>query len=178
MEHTLVLNATYEPLQVVSWKRAVRMLFQEKAEVVAEYEREIRSVSLTVRLPSVLRLRHYVSIKRIQQQVKFARANIYIRDQYSCQYCGSTFPAEQLTYDHVIPVAGGGLKSWENIVTCCVRCNRLKGNHLPEEVGLRLLRKPKAPSGFPHKIQFLLSRKRTPESWKSYIFWNLEVRLD
>lgn len=178
MEHTLVLNATYEPLQVVSWKRAVRILFQEKAEVVAEYEHEIRSVSLTVRLPSVLRLRHYVSIKRIHQRVKFTRANIYIRDQHSCQYCGSPSPPEQLTYDHVIPVARGGLKSWENIVTCCIRCNRLKGNHLPEEVDLRLLRKPKAPNGFPHKIQFLLSRKRTPESWKNYIFWNLQVHLD
>ena len=178
MEHTLVLNATYEPLQVVPWKRAVRMLFQEKVVVVAEYEREIHSVSLTIRLPSVLRLRHYVTIKRIHQQVKFSRANIYLRDQHRCQYCGHQFPLEQLTYDHVIPVARGGLKNWENIVTCCIRCNRLKGNQLPEEASLRLLRKPKIPGGFPHKIHFLLSRKRTPESWKNYIFWNLEVHLD
>ena len=172
MEQILVLNSTYEPLQVISWQRAVRMLFQEKVEVVEEYDREIRSVSLSIRLPSVLRLLRYVKVKRHHNQVRFTRANIYSRDHYRCQYCGHRFQASQLTYDHVIPVARGGNKSWENIVTCCVRCNRRKGNRTPEEAGLKPLRGPKAPYGFPHRINFLLWESKAPDSWKSYIFWS------
>lgn len=178
MEHTLVLNASYEPLQIVSWKRAIRMLFQEKVEVVAEYDREIRSVSVSIRLPSVLRLLHYVRVKRSHQQVKFTRSNIYARDKHRCQYCGVRFLSGELTYDHVIPVARGGGKSWENIVTSCIPCNRNKGDRTPEEAGLTLLREPKAPPGFPHKVHFLLYQKKAPESWHNYIFWNMGISLD
>ncbi|MEE8349699.1 MAG: HNH endonuclease [Acidobacteriota bacterium] len=170
MEQILVLNSTYEPLQVVSWQRAVRMLFQEKVEVVEEYDREIRSVSLLIRLPSVLRLLRYVTVKRHHHQVRFTRANIYARDHHRCQYCGHGFPTGQLTYDHVIPVARGGNKSWENIVTCCVTCNRKKGDRTPEEAGLKPLKGPRAPYGFPHRIQSLLWKSKAPDSWKSYIF--------
>ncbi|MGH9339749.1 MAG: HNH endonuclease [Acidobacteriota bacterium] len=172
MDHTLVLNATYEPLQIVPWKRAMRMLFQEKVEVVAEYDRVIHSVSLSMRLPSVLRLHYYVKVRRSHHQVKFTRANIYARDSYRCQYCGSKPPSHDLTYDHVLPVAQGGQKTWENIITCCVVCNRRKGGQTPEQAGLRLLRQPKAPSAFPHKIHFYLYHGKAPDSWKDYIFWN------
>ncbi|MDA2926178.1 HNH endonuclease [Acidobacteria bacterium AH-259-G07] len=172
MEQILVLNSTYEPLQVISWKRAVRMLFQEKVEVLAEYDREIRSVYLSIRLPSVLRLLRYVKVKRHHNQVRFTRSNIYSRDRFRCQYCGGRFSTSQLTYDHVVPVACGGSKSWENIVTSCIRCNRKKGNRTPEEAGLRLLRRPKAPYSFPHRINFLLWESRAPESWRNYIFWS------
>ena len=172
MEQILVLNSTYEPLQVISWKRAVRMLFQEKVEVLEEYEREIRSVYLSLRIPSVLRLLRYVKVKRHHNQVKFTRTNIYSRDGYSCQYCNHKLPASHLTYDHVVPVARGGKKSWENIVTSCVKCNRKKGNRTPEEAGLKLLKRPKAPYGFPHRVNYLLWESRAPESWKDYIFWN------
>lgn len=171
MEQTLVLNATYEPLQIVSWQRAVRMLFQDKVEVVAEYDRPIRSVSVTIRMPSVLRLLHYVRV-RSHHHVKFSRANLYARDRYCCQYCGQRFPTSELTYDHVVPVARGGTKSWENIVTCCVSCNRLKGNRMPEEAGLRLRKRPRAPTGFPHMVRFLFFKRPAPESWKTYIFWH------
>ncbi len=172
MEQILVLNSTFEPLHVISWKRALRMLFQEKVEVLAQYDREIRSVSLSIPLPSVLRLLSYVKVKRHHHQVKFTRSNIYSRDRHSCQYCGCKFSANQLTYDHVIPVARGGHKSWENIVTCCIRCNRKKGNRTPEEAGLKPLRRPKAPYGFPHRLTFLLWGSETPDSWKNYIFWS------
>ncbi len=99
MEQILVLNSTFEPLHVISWKRALRMLFQEKVEVLAQYDREIRSVSLSIPLPSVLRLLSYVKVKRHHHQVKFTRSNIYSRDRHSCQYCGCKFSANQLTYD-------------------------------------------------------------------------------
>ena len=175
MEHTLVLNATYEPLQVVSWKRAMRMLFQDKVEVVAEYERPIHAISITIQLPSVLRLRQYVKIRRSYNRVRFTRANLYARDGNRCQYCGIQPALDQLTYDHVIPVARGGLKTWENITTCCIDCNRRKGNQSPSEVGLVLLRQPKAPFGFPYKIHLLIRQPNVPESWKDYIFWHGET---
>ncbi len=178
MDSTLVLNATYEPLQVVPWRKAVRLLFQDKVEVVAEYERQIHSVSLVIKLPAVLRLLHYVKVKPQHNRVRFSRANIYARDSYTCQYCSKRLTSSQLTYDHVLPVARGGQKTWENIVTCCTPCNRKKGDRTPEEAGMKLRRKPKAPSGFPHKIRFQLQHRRTPESWKDYIFWNLEVALE
>ena len=178
MDSTLVLNATYEPLQIISWRRAVRMLFQDKVEVVAEYDREIRSVSLTLRMPSVLRLLHYVRVRPHHSRVRFSRANIYARDHHTCQYCRGRFTVAQLTYDHVIPVARGGQKTWENIVTCCVGCNRRKGNRTPEEAALGLLKKPTAPNGFHHKIRLQLQQRRPPDSWRDFIFWNLEVRIE
>ncbi len=170
MDRTLVLNSTYEPLLVVSWKRAVKMLFQEKVEVVAEYDNLIRSVSAELRLPSVLRLRHYVKYHRFHRQVRFTRPNLYARDHHKCQYCGRRRSAAELTYDHVVPVSRGGPKSWENIVTCCVPCNRRKGDRTPEEAGLRLLKRPKAPIGFPHSVHLAMSRAKAPDSWQSYIF--------
>ncbi len=176
-EQALLLNTTYEPLRVVSWKRAVRMLFQEKVEVVEEYDREVRSVSLALRLPSVLRLLSYRRIKRSYHQVRFTRSNLLARDDYRCQYCDRRLALGELTYDHVIPVSRGGSKSWDNIVTSCIACNRRKGGHTPEEAGLRLLRNPKAPPGFPHKIRFFLSRNTTPESWKTYIFWHVDTKF-
>lgn len=174
MHQTLLLNATYEPLQVVSWKRAVRMLFQDKVEVVEVYEHRIHSVSLTIHVPAVIRLVHYVKVRRAHARVKFSRTNLFARDRYRCQYCGSKYPARELTYDHVVPVARGGRKSWENIVTCCVDCNRRKGNRTPIEAGLKLLKQPRAPIGFPSKVQFLLSKTTAPEPWKTYIFWHRE----
>ena len=172
MEHTLILNATYEPLQIVSWKRALRMLFQEKVEVLAEYDRRIHSISISIRLPAVLRLRQYVKIGHSYDRVRFTRANLYARDGYRCQYCGVRPDLSHLTYDHVVSVARGGLKTWENIVTCCIDCNRKKGKRSPTEAGLDLLRQPKAPSGFPFKIPQLIRQPNVPDSWKDYIFWH------
>ncbi len=169
-ERILVLNSTYEPMVIVNWRRAVRLLFQEKVEVLAEYDREIRSVTMAIKVPSVVRLRRYVRHHRFHRQIKFSRPNIYARDSYRCQYCGDRLPAHDLTYDHVIPVSRGGVKSWENIVTCCVPCNRIKADQTPDEAGLRLLKRPKAPSGFSYKIHLLMNHSKAPESWKNYIF--------
>lgn len=170
MERTLLLNATYEPLQVVSWQRALRMLFLRKAEVVECYSREVRSVRCSFRVPSVIRLVHFVNVKRIHHQVKLSRANLFSRDQFRCQYCGRRPVAAQLTCDHVMPVARGGRKTWENIVTACVPCNHRKGNRTPEEAGMALLKKPVAPHGFPVRVQVLFQRVQPPDSWMTYIF--------
>jgi 5-methylcytosine-specific restriction endonuclease McrA len=174
MEHTLLLNASYEPLKVVHWQKAVTLWCQGKVEIISEYDREIRSVSFSFRLPSVIRLLRYVRIKRRFDYVPFSRANIYARDDYSCQYCGDTLPAAELTFDHVVPVAQGGCKDWENIVTCCVSCNRRKGGRTPEEAGMRLVRRPERPREA-SAITITIRFKHTPESWRDYLYWNLEL---
>ena len=110
MEQTLLLNATYEPLKVVHWQKAITLWCQGKVEVISTYEREVRSVSFSFKLPSVIRLLRYIKIKRRFDYVPFSRANIYARDDHSCQYCGDGFPTSELTFDHVVPVAQGGRK--------------------------------------------------------------------
>jgi 5-methylcytosine-specific restriction endonuclease McrA len=147
MEHVLLLNATFEPLQVITWKRAIRLLTLGRVEVVEETNREIRTVSLVFRLPAVVRLLRMVRPR--WHAVKLSRANIYLRDNFQCQYCGAHAEAAELNLDHVVPRTMGGVTSWENIVTSCVPCNRKKGGRTPEEVGMRLLKKPVKPAHLP-----------------------------
>jgi 5-methylcytosine-specific restriction endonuclease McrA len=174
MEQTLVLNATYEPLRIVSWQKAITMLFQNKVEVIAVYDREIRGVTVRVKLPSVLRLLRHVRMKRPFADVPFSRSNVYARDDHRCQYCSQKFAPSQLTFDHVLPVARGGHKGWDNIVTCCIPCNRKKGDRTPEEAGLQLLRKPKRPAALP-SLTVSLGIHRTPPSWRDYLYWDLKL---
>ena len=108
MEQTLLLNATYEPLKVVDWRKAVTLWCQGKVEVISVHDREVRSVSISFKLPSVIRLLRYIRIKRRIDYVPFSRSNIYARDRHRCQYCGHQAATSDLTFDHVIPVAHGG----------------------------------------------------------------------
>ena len=135
MEQTLLLNATYEPLKIVDWRKAITLWCQGKVEVIAVHDREIRSVSFSIKLPSVIRLLRYITIRKHFDRVPFSRANIYARDGHRCQYCGREHPVSELTFDHVVPVSQGGRKNWENIVTCCVTCNRRKGGRTPRPGG-------------------------------------------
>ena len=173
MEHTLLLNATYEPLKVIHWKRAITLLFQGKVEVLEVYNREIHGVSISFRLPSVLRLLKCVRAKDIHK-VKFSRANIFARDSYRCQYCGDRFDIKELTFDHVIPVARGGKKSWENIVTACWRCNNKKSGGTPVESGMQLIKQAVEPKWLPH-VTITIGIRSTPESWRDYLYWNVEL---
>ncbi len=174
MEQTLLLNATYEPLKVVDWRKAITLWCQGKVEVISVYDREVHSVSLTFRLPSVIRLLRYIKIKRRFDSVPFSRANIYARDDHRCQYCGEPFPTAELTFDHVVPVAQGGRKDWGNIVTCCITCNRRKGGRTPTEAGIRLIRVPKRPERVP-AIRISVGLRDTPDSWRDYLYWNIEL---
>jgi len=174
MEQTLLLNASYEPLKIVHWQKAITLLCQGKVEVIAEYDREVRSVSISFRLPSVIRLLRYIKMKRRFDYVPFSRANIYARDDHSCQYCGESFPTTELTFDHVTPVAQGGRKDWENIVTCCVTCNRRKGGRTPEEAGMHLRRIPRRPESMP-ALRITIRLHTAPESWRDYLYWNAEL---
>ena len=174
MEQTLLLNATYEPLKVVHWRKAVTLFCQGKVEVISVYDREIRSVSISFRLPSVIRLLRYIKIKRRFDYVPFSRANIYARDDHRCQYCGDLFPIAELTFDHVVPVAKAGRKDWENIVTCCITCNRRKGGRTPEESGMSLVRRPRRPAHVP-AIRITIGLRNAPDSWRDYLYWNVEL---
>jgi 5-methylcytosine-specific restriction endonuclease McrA len=174
MEQTLLLNATYEPLKVVPWKKAITLWCQGKVEVISVYDREIRAVSVSFKLPSVIRLLRYVRIKRRFDYVPFSRANIYARDRNRCQYCGESHVIGELTFDHVIPVAQGGRKDWENIVSCCIDCNRRKGGRTPEEAGMRLVALPRRPESVP-AVRITIGIRNAPESWRDYLYWNVEL---
>ncbi len=177
MEPTLLLNATYEPLRVVSWQRAITLLTKGKVEVVAAYDRDIRGVSITFKLPAVLRLLYHVRVARRFHRVPFSRANIYLRDKYRCQYCAKQLPTHELTFDHVIPVSKGGRKDWENIVTSCIECNRLKGGKTPAQARLRLIRRPKRPNFLP-SIRITIGLREVPDSWRDFLYWNIELDQD
>jgi len=177
MEQALLLNASYEPLKVVHWQKAVTLWCQGKVEVIAVHDREVRAVSFSFKLPSVIRLLRFVKIRRRFDYVPFSRANIYARDNYTCQYCNETMSTSELTFDHVMPVAQGGRKDWENIVTACISCNRRKGGRTPGEAGMKLLRTPRRPASAP-AIRITIGLRNAPESWRDYLYWNVELEDD
>ena len=172
---TLVLNATFEPLKVVPWQRAMVLWAQNKIEVLEEHDIEARSVSFTFRLPSVVRLLRFVRARVKHDYVPFTRANIYARDDYTCQYCGRKFDAEDLTFDHVVPSAQGGRRSWDNIVTACVPCNKRKAARTPQEAGMALVRPARKPASTPALRVTVGFRRSTPEAWRSYLYWSAEL---
>jgi 5-methylcytosine-specific restriction endonuclease McrA len=167
VDRTLLLNTTFEPLAIVSWRKAVTLLFLDKVEVISEYDREIKSVSTCIRLPSVIRLLHFVRNNRLN--VRFSRRNVFLRDDYTCQYCGDRFEPRHLTCDHIMPKSRGGITEWTNIVTSCVYCNLKKGDKLPQEADMHPRKKPTRPSGF-HVLMLNLGVNVLPDYWKEYAF--------
>lgn len=164
----LVLNFSYEPLKVVSWERAITLWAQDKVEIVEEGDREIRSVRFTMRMPLVVRLKYYITRKH-RPVVQFSRANIYQRDDYTCQYCWDRFEPHKLTFDHVIPVAQGGKRGWENVVSACEPCNRKKADRTPEQAGMVLRRQPRRPIVLAPTMKLSFGW-RTPEKWQPYLW--------
>jgi 5-methylcytosine-specific restriction endonuclease McrA len=155
--------------------RAMTLLYQERAVVVAEHPREARSVSFTFRVPSIVRLLKFVRVHGRDEVVPFTRTNIYARDRYTCQYCGETFADHDLTFDHVIPQSLGGPKGWTNIVTACFRCNTKKGARTPEEAGMPLLSVPKRPTKLAMLMRISIGLRAVPASWRDYLYWNVEL---
>jgi 5-methylcytosine-specific restriction endonuclease McrA len=168
---TLVLNVGYDPVRVVPWTAAVTMLWLEKADVVSEYPAVIRSQTIEIQMPAVLRLRKR---QRKTGAVRFKRRYVFARDRWTCQYCGERFVATGLTYDHVLPRARGGKTRWENIVTSCGPCNHEKANRTPEEAGMKLLKRPKKPRWMPAVIaRALESGEPVPAQWEQWVQWLL-----
>lgn len=165
---TLVLTQGYEPIKVVSWQRAITLLSLGKVEVVEEYERELRSTHLVIKAPAVIRLLN--AFKRHKKPVKFSRINIFARDKYRCQYCGTKKKMDDLTYDHVLPKSQGGKTVWKNIVTACYDCNARKRNRTPENAGMRLRSKPTQPRWIP-SMSIRISQTSAPDAWRDYLYW-------
>ena len=141
----LVLNQSYEPLNICRVRRAVLLLYHSKAEMLENGSGFIHSASFDFPVPSVIRLAYVV--KRPRPVRKLTRIEIFNRDQYTCQYCGKE--ARELTLDHVIPRYQGGKHTWENVVSACVACNRRKAGRTPEQAGMRLIRRPAPPHDGP-----------------------------
>lgn len=167
MDRTLLLNTTFEPISVLSWKKAITLIFLGKVKVLREYEREIRGVTVSIKQPAVIRLLRLV--RSNHTNVKFSRKNIFLRDDYTCQYCGKRFDPKGLTCDHIVPKSRGGITEWTNIVTSCIRCNLRKGDKLPDEVEMYSRKKPSRPNGF-YMLMLHVGIKVFPEYWKDYLF--------
>jgi 5-methylcytosine-specific restriction endonuclease McrA len=165
MGGVLVLNATYEPLNVISVQRAVVLLLKEKAELIEAAETRLRAEHLEVPLPLVIRLVTYVKVPR-RFDLPVSRRTVLSRDNYTCQYCASQPGKDKLTIDHVLPRSRGGDHSWENVVTACGPCNRRKGNRTPAEAGMPLQRKPFRPR---YVAIALLGRGDAREVWDKYL---------
>ena len=161
-KEVLVLNASFEPLSLVSVRRAVVLLLREKAEMVEATERQLRSASYSFPVPLVIRLVHYVRLPH--RNVPPTRSAIMLRDAHTCQYCGMMPGRQELTVDHVLPRSQGGEHSWQNLVTACKSCNQRKGSLTPEEAHMRLIRHPFQPS---YVALVLLSNPVAADRWKA-----------
>jgi 5-methylcytosine-specific restriction endonuclease McrA len=163
MQQVLVLNASYEPLNVCSVKRAHVLVFKGKAEVIESLEQPLRSATDTYPWPHVIRLVTYVRVPRTVQR-KISRRALFARDGWRCVYCGDR--NTRLTLDHVVPRSRGGNSVWENVVTSCAPCNLRKGNRLPEEVSMTLRSPPRPPT----PVLFIkLAAPSIPTGWQPYL---------
>lgn len=162
----LLLNATYEPMHIVSLRRAVSLVLQEKAHTVEASERVLHSPGLAIPEPSVIRLRERVRPPR-RWSVALSRGAILARDSYTCQYCGAQPGLSRLTLDHIVPQSRGGSWAWTNLATACLACNSVKANRTPEEADMPLLRQP----GKPHFVEItLLHGARQNPVWRPYLW--------
>ena len=171
----LVLNAdfrplSYYPLSLWPWQEVVKAVFLERVDVVAHYDQVVRSPSFEMRLPSVISLRDYIQQDR---PPAFTRFNVFLRDGFACQYCGSP---HDLTFDHLNPRSKGGRTSWENIVTACSPCNLQKGGRTPSGAGMFPRKRPRRPTM--HELQ-ATGRRFPPhylhETWIDYLYWDVEL---
>ncbi len=171
----LVLNADYRPLSYYPlslwpWQEAVKAAWLERVDIVAEYDQVVRSPSTEIRIPSVVVLKDYV---RPQRRVAFTRFNLFLRDEFRCQYCGTR---GDLTFDHVVPKARGGLTSWENVVAACAPCNLKKGARSLRQAGMRLRKVPRRPGAEELRN---LGRRFPPnhlhETWMDFLYWDAEL---
>jgi 5-methylcytosine-specific restriction endonuclease McrA len=174
----LILNADYRPLSYFPlslwpWQDAIKAVFRESVTVVSEYDRFVSSPSLDMRLPSVLALKEFIPQS---ETPVFTRFNVFLRDEWECQYCGHEHKTHQLTFDHVIPRSKGGTTSWDNIVAACRQCNMIKGNQLPKQCNMFPRKTPRQPTIY----ELQRHGKKFPpnflhESWGDFLYWDSEL---
>ena len=174
----LVLNAdfrplSYFPLSLWSWQEAIKAVFLDRVNIVANYEHAVRSPSFEMRLPSVISLKDYVASSR---RPAFTRFNVFLRDRFTCQYCGDRFPTQELTFDHVMPRSKGGRTTWDNVVAACAKCNLVKGDRTPHAAAMIPLVRPLQPTTY----QLQENGRSFPpnflhESWRDFLYWDTEL---
>ena len=174
----LVLNADYRPLSYFplslwSWQETVKGVFLDRVNIVAQYDREVRSPSWRIRLPSVISLKRYVYSER---RPAFTRFNVFLRDGFTCQYCRGHFDTQELTFDHILPKSRGGNTHWTNVITACASCNLRKGDQLLGEARMRPRHMPRVPSVY--ELQSV-GRRYPPnylhKSWSDFLYWDSEL---
>jgi 5-methylcytosine-specific restriction endonuclease McrA len=165
-QRVLVLNASYEPLQLVSVRRAVILLLQEKAEVVEAARQQLRARALALDVPLVIRLVRYIRIPR-RLKLPCSRRGVFARDRETCQYCGVQPGRAHLTMDHVVPRSQGGGTTWDNVVTACRDCNHRKGGRTPEQANMKLAIVPRQPQ---YVAFALLGELERHDVWRKYAF--------
>lgn len=194
--HTLVLNRSFYPVHVTSWRRALALVYGDAARVVdedfrtydfedwrelsqamrAEPEGFVHTPTFKIRIPEVIALRAYNHVP--PTRVKFTRRNIYAHYGYRCCYCGQRKPPSELNLEHIVPRSRGGRTDWQNVVTACLSCNIKKGSRLPEEAGMRLVYKPHPPSARGAAALVFRPGIRVRASWQRFIdarYWDSEL---
>lgn len=164
----LVLNASYEPINICAARRAIVLVLKGVASAEEHARTEVHSARQNLKLPSVIRLLEY---RRIPHQTRaLSRKNILMRDRYTCQYCHKSPPAVDLTLDHVIPRSRSGETTWENLVACCHSCNNKKGNRTPDEAGMKLARQPR-PFSLHTSRHLMRLLAKSDDQWRKYLFY-------
>ena len=164
----LVLNASYEPINICAARRAIVLVLKGLAMPEEENGHYLHAARLAMRVPSVIRLLEY---RRIPHQTRaLSRKNILLRDRNACQYCGLVVPSSELTLDHVVPRSRGGSSTWENLVACCHPCNRTKGNHLLSETDMKLVKEPR-PFTLHTSRHIMRMIGRSDIKWRKYLFY-------
>jgi 5-methylcytosine-specific restriction endonuclease McrA len=162
----LILDSTYRPLGLISWRKAVALVWLDKVEVLEEYNELLRSPSFEMKIPAVVRLNSYVRTK--EPKLRFSKRNLYTRDHGQCQYCKKDVSYDSSTYDHVIPRAHGGKTGWDNIVIACTRCNERKDDRTPAQAGLPVVR-PRTPTHWQLMRLMIDGMDKPPEQWNFYL---------
>ncbi len=165
-QRVLVLNASYEPLQLISLRRAVVLLLQEKAEMIEAAEQRLRARSFSLEVPLVIRLVYYIRIPR-RLRLPCSRRGVLTRDRETCMYCGAQPGRSQLTVDHIIPRSRNGQTTWENVVAACRECNHRKGGRTPEEANMVLAVRPRQPQ---YVAFALLGELERHDVWRKYAY--------
>lgn len=165
----LVLDNALQPISRISWETAMKLWYTEKIEVIRFYkDKVVHSAKRAWKVPAVVKIitGYLVTNKK---RIKFSRENVYARDSHLCQYCGGQFDRKNLTWDHVIPRAQGGITKWDNVTTSCFTCNQKKGNRTPDQSGMHPKQQPTKPTNLPMVYNWL--KGSVPAEWQEVVEW-------
>ena len=171
----MVLNADYQPLSYFplslwGWQDTIRAVFLDRVNIVAEYEKQVNSSSFSMKLPSVISLKKYIPLKK---RIPFTRFNLFLRDHFKCQYCDLKFKASELTFDHVVSRANGGLTDWNNVVSACFKCNNKKGSLNFKDANMKLIKTPKKPTfNELREAGKLFPPNYLHHTWSDFLYWD------